>query len=87
MPEYLTPNELCARYKGAISPRTLANWRSQRIGPAFVKIGGRVLYAVEAVLRWESGRAIKLALAVVCYKIGRAFEHALPLVEATLPVA
>jgi len=56
MSEYLTPNELAARYKGAITVRTLANWRSTGHGPRFTKIGGRVLYPVEAVNTWEKSR-------------------------------
>ena len=27
-----------------IHPRTLNNWRSQRRGPTYVKMGGRVVY-------------------------------------------
>lgn len=57
--EYLTPSELCARYKGAISERTLANWRSRGEGPGFLKIGGRVLYVVDDVLAWEGTRRIR----------------------------
>jgi hypothetical protein len=53
---YLTPNELAARYKGAITVRTLANWRSTGNGPRFTKVGGRVLYPVSAVQDWEKDR-------------------------------
>lgn len=53
---YLTPDELCARYKGTINARTLANWRASGDGPAFTKIGGRVLYPVAAVEKWEKKR-------------------------------
>lgn len=52
----LTPAELSARYRGTISVRTLANWRSAGVGPAFVKIGGRVLYRMAAVMEWENLR-------------------------------
>lgn len=54
--QYLTPNELAARYKGSITVRTLANWRSTGNGPRFTKIGGRVLYPVDAVIEWEKSR-------------------------------
>lgn len=57
MPEqYLTPKELSDRYKGKISERTLANWRSSGDGPGFTKIGGRVLYALRSVETWEQKR-------------------------------
>lgn len=56
--EYLTPVELVARYKGAITIRTLANWRSSGDGPAYTKVGGRVLYAVAAVIQWERARTL-----------------------------
>lgn len=56
MTEYLTPLELAARYKGSITVRTLANWRSTGHGPKFTKIGGRVLYPVDAVMEWEKSR-------------------------------
>lgn len=53
---YLTAEELCQRYRGQISVRTLANWRCLGIGPKFVKIGGRCLYPINEVLSWETGR-------------------------------
>lgn len=54
--QYLTPQEVSGRYKGQISIRTLANWRSSGDGPAFTKIGGRVLYPLEKVMEWEAKR-------------------------------
>jgi hypothetical protein len=54
--QYLTPKELSDRYKGQISERTLANWRSSGEGPRFTKIGGRVLYPVHSVEEWERKR-------------------------------
>lgn len=56
--EYLTPAELVARYKSAITIRTLANWRSTGDGPRYTKIGGKVLYPVEAVIEWERNRTL-----------------------------
>jgi hypothetical protein len=54
--QYLTPRELSERYKGAISERTLANWRSSGGGPQFTKVGGRVLYSLASVEDWEKKR-------------------------------
>lgn len=53
---YLTPSELARRYKETVSVKTLANWRSAGTGPPWVKIGGRVLYALEDVQLWEAAR-------------------------------
>ena len=55
---YLTPAELVLRYKGSITTRTMANWRSNREGPCYTKIGGRVLYPVESVEKWELVRTL-----------------------------
>lgn len=55
---YLTPAELVSRYKGTITIRTLANWRSTGEGPRYTKVGGRVLYPVEAVIEWERNRTL-----------------------------
>ena len=53
---YMTPKELSERYKGAITERTLANWRSSGDGPKFTKIGGRVLYPLSFIEEWERKR-------------------------------
>lgn len=56
--QFLTGEELAARWK--INKQTLNNWRHRRNtgkpgqkGPAFVKIGSRVLYPLEQVELWE----------------------------------
>lgn len=53
--EYLTIDELAARWKGVVHKGTLANWRAATPvrGPAFVKIGTKVLYPLEKVVQWE----------------------------------
>ena len=50
---FLTEAEVAARYRGEISPGTLRNWRSQRRGPPFVKVGRAVLYPVASLECWE----------------------------------
>lgn len=50
---YLTPEEVTERYRGTISVGTLRNWRSMRIGPAFVKVGKSVLYPVVELETWD----------------------------------
>lgn len=56
--EYLTPDEVVARLRGKIKPKTLANWRSSKnsSGPPFTKVGGRVLYPKAPFERWERSR-------------------------------
>lgn len=51
---FLTPDELVERWSGAVTRRTLANWRSQGEGPAFVKLGNRVRYPMVKVEAWEA---------------------------------
>lgn len=58
MEGYLTPKELAFRWKCTITEKTLANWRSQGDGPTYTKIGGRVMYRVADVVKWEESRRI-----------------------------
>ncbi|WP_249041968.1 helix-turn-helix transcriptional regulator, partial [Oceanicella actignis] len=51
---HLNQVELAARWK--ISPRTLERWRWTGEGPAFIKIGGRVVYRLEDVEAYEANR-------------------------------
>ena len=39
---------------GELSPRTLEKWRQTRRGPRYLRVGGRVLYPVEEVERFEA---------------------------------
>ena len=50
----LKQSELAARW--TISARTLERWRWTGEGPAFLKIGGRVVYRLEDVLAYEQAR-------------------------------
>lgn len=49
----LTIDELVERWKGLIKRQTLANWRSKGQGPSYQKIGGRVLYPLTEIERYE----------------------------------
>ncbi|MCE8538174.1 helix-turn-helix domain-containing protein [Ruegeria pomeroyi] len=53
-PTNLNQVELAARLK--ISPRTLERWRWTGEGPAFLKIGGRVIYRLEDVEAFENAQ-------------------------------
>lgn len=59
-PEFLTPDELVARWGGTVGKGTLANWRAKGKGPAYVKIGGRVVYPLDKVAEWEQ-KNLKIA--------------------------
>ena len=50
---FLTANEVSQGYRGEISVGTLRNWRSARIGPAFLKIGKAILYPVDQLDAWD----------------------------------
>ena len=54
----LTIDELVERWKGLIKRQTLANWRSKGQGPSYQKIGGRVLYPLSEIERYERERLI-----------------------------
>lgn len=40
----------------SISPRTLEDWRWRKIGPRYLKVGGRVIYRLEDVEAYEAER-------------------------------
>lgn len=62
---FLTPEEVSERYRGTVSPGTLRNWRSMRIGPSFVKIGKAVLYSVTELDSWDEKNKVS------CRALGR----------------
>lgn len=47
----LNQKELAARWK--VSHRTLERWRWMSEGPSYLKIGGRVLYRIEDIEKFE----------------------------------
>jgi hypothetical protein len=49
--EFLTSKELSSRWR--LSDQTLANWRYARKGPPFTRVGGKVLYPIEGVEKYE----------------------------------
>lgn len=50
-PQFFTPAELAERWH--LSEQTLANWRTARKGPRFVRLGGAVRYPLAEVLAFE----------------------------------
>ena len=57
--KYLTPDVVSERYRGEISPGTLRNWRSLRIGPSFVKVGKGVLYPLGELDAWDRKNVVE----------------------------
>jgi predicted DNA-binding transcriptional regulator AlpA len=48
--QWLTPDDLARMWQ--VSAGTIANWRTNKKGPDFVRIGGLVRYSPEAVKAW-----------------------------------
>ncbi len=53
--------EDAAKYVG-YSPHTLAQFRSEKIGPSYKKVRGRVLYAVNDLNRWVESTCVEVNL-------------------------
>lgn len=55
MSELLHPRQVAERY--GITPETLSNWRRERKGPPFIRLGQgkrpRVMYRVADINEWE----------------------------------
>ena len=58
--DFFTTEELAARWR--LNPKTLANWRNQRVGPPWLKLGegrnARVVYAMAEVLAFEKSAVV-----------------------------
>lgn len=52
---HLDQRQLARRWH--LSPRTLERWRSQGEGPAFLKLGGRVVYRLDDIEAFETQSA------------------------------
>ncbi len=56
---HLTPRELCTRLKDQVTVGTLKQWRYQRKGPPYVKVGGAILYPLSSVIEWEQKNTVR----------------------------
>ena len=56
--QLLAPTELIERWRGSVTASTLTTWRSRKLGPPYVKVGGRVLYPLSDVEAWEQRRRL-----------------------------
>ena len=48
---HLNQEQLARRW--SLSPRTLERWRSTGQGPSYLRLGGRVVYPLEAIQAFE----------------------------------
>lgn len=52
-----TTTDLAERWR--MKPKTLENWRADGKGPAFRKLGGRVLYHIEDIVEYERAARVQ----------------------------
>jgi hypothetical protein len=52
---FLTTADLYDRWNGKIKMSTIIQWRYLKRGPSYRKLGGKVLYAIEDVVKFEHG--------------------------------
>lgn len=57
--KYLTASEVSVRLNGHVKAQTLANWRNLGTGPAFTKLGGKVLYPVDKLDEWLAKNTVQ----------------------------
>jgi hypothetical protein len=50
--QHFTQSEVARRWR--LSPRTLERWRWLKLGPAYIKAGGRVVYRLDDILAYEA---------------------------------
>ena len=62
--KHLNQTDLARRWK--VSPRTLERWRWVGKGPAYLKVGGRVLYRLEDIEAHEQARLRQSTANVAC---------------------
>ncbi len=53
---WLTPDELAARWRMNVG--TLGVWRCNRRGPAYNKFGGKVMYSLQDIIKYEEENKI-----------------------------
>ncbi len=55
--DYYPPKDVAA--KGIAAEQTLAQWRHLRKGPAYIKVGSRVLYPGADLLAWLNAQRVE----------------------------
>lgn len=59
MEENLLNEKQAGQYLGGVAKKTLQHWRWRGCGPAYVKIGRLVRYAIKDLDEWISMRKLK----------------------------
>jgi hypothetical protein len=52
-------NSTEAAYLYGVSPGTLANWRSSKVGPPYYKLRGKVAYFVDDLEKWARQEPVR----------------------------
>jgi hypothetical protein len=55
---FLSAAEVSQRWGGAVSTGTLANWRTQKKGPPYQKLGSKVRYPIVQLEAWEAANMV-----------------------------
>ena len=55
-PAYVPP--LGASDLMGVAPQTLARWRCEGGGPPFIRVGRKIMYAVEDITAWMNSRRV-----------------------------
>lgn len=55
---FLTEKELGSRWK--IDSKTIRNWRCQKRGPSYIKLGFNIRYSLSEIERYEKSDEVKL---------------------------
>lgn len=55
---YLDDEEVCRRWCGKITSRTLRRWRAQGKGPSWLLLGKRIVYPLTSLIEWEKGQLV-----------------------------
>ena len=55
---YLSTAEVAARFGGKVTEGTLRKWRMQKKGPPCQRLGSKVVYPLEQLVRWEQDQQI-----------------------------
>lgn len=56
--KYLSAAEVVQRWGGAVTTGTLANWRTQKKGPPYQKLGSKVRYPIAPLEAWEAANMV-----------------------------
>ena len=54
----LLTEEVARRFR--VSPRTLEQWRYRGIGPQYRRVGGRVIYSLDEIERFEKSCDVEM---------------------------